>query len=157
MLAPRSRPAAMDAIDSVVDPLRDFAKDSVRLVKRCHKPDRKGACQATSIRPVRIRAVSVPPLPDLMVFTCDLDVQSSPRSRRGRRSGSSSWASSASSSSSSSSPSTTSSSGQADPVPAGIYFAPHASPRSGFQPPSVKFFVPHMCNSMDLLDRSKSA
>ncbi|ONK72360.1 uncharacterized protein A4U43_C04F18610 [Asparagus officinalis] len=31
----------MDAIESVVDPLRDFAKDSVRLVKRCHKPDRK--------------------------------------------------------------------------------------------------------------------
>ncbi|KAF4395135.1 hypothetical protein G4B88_018005 [Cannabis sativa] len=24
----------MDAIDSVIDPLRDFAKDSVRLVKR---------------------------------------------------------------------------------------------------------------------------
>lgn len=32
----------MDAIDNVFDPLRDFAKDSVRLVKRCHKPDRKG-------------------------------------------------------------------------------------------------------------------
>uniref|UniRef100_A0ACD6AF95 Uncharacterized protein n=1 Tax=Avena sativa TaxID=4498 RepID=A0ACD6AF95_AVESA len=32
---------AMDAVDSVVDPLREFAKDSVRLVKRCHKPDRK--------------------------------------------------------------------------------------------------------------------
>lgn len=32
----------MDALDSVFDPLRDFAKDSVRLVKRCHKPDRKG-------------------------------------------------------------------------------------------------------------------
>ncbi|KAG5251802.1 transport protein SEC [Salix suchowensis] len=31
----------MDAIDSVVDPLREFAKDSVRLVKRCHKPDQK--------------------------------------------------------------------------------------------------------------------
>ncbi|ONK71451.1 uncharacterized protein A4U43_C04F8700 [Asparagus officinalis] len=31
----------MDAIESVVDPLRDFMKDSVRLVKRCHKPDRK--------------------------------------------------------------------------------------------------------------------
>ncbi|KAK8537700.1 hypothetical protein V6N12_043850 [Hibiscus sabdariffa] len=31
----------MDALDTVVDPLRDFAKDSVRLVKRCHKPDRK--------------------------------------------------------------------------------------------------------------------
>lgn len=32
----------MDALDSAVDPLREFAKDSVRLVKRCHKPDRKG-------------------------------------------------------------------------------------------------------------------
>ncbi|CAN6547126.1 unnamed protein product [Malus baccata var. baccata] len=32
----------MDAIDSVVDPLREFSKDSIRLVKRCHKPDRKG-------------------------------------------------------------------------------------------------------------------
>nr|XP_016507445.1 PREDICTED: aquaporin PIP1-5-like [Nicotiana tabacum] len=31
----------MDALDSVFDPLRDFAKDNVRLVKRCHKPDRK--------------------------------------------------------------------------------------------------------------------
>ncbi|RZC59737.1 hypothetical protein C5167_007037 [Papaver somniferum] len=31
----------MEAIDSAVDPLREFAKDSVRLVKRCHKPDRK--------------------------------------------------------------------------------------------------------------------
>ncbi|KAL4362699.1 hypothetical protein GQ457_04G033690 [Hibiscus cannabinus] len=31
----------MDAVDSVFDPLREFAKDSVRLVKKCHKPDRK--------------------------------------------------------------------------------------------------------------------
>ncbi|MQL83592.1 hypothetical protein Taro_016083 [Colocasia esculenta] len=31
----------MDVIDSAVDPLREFAKDSVRLVMRCHKPDRK--------------------------------------------------------------------------------------------------------------------
>ncbi|KAF8390653.1 hypothetical protein HHK36_025180 [Tetracentron sinense] len=31
----------MDSLDSVFDPLREFAKDSVRLVKRCHKPDRK--------------------------------------------------------------------------------------------------------------------
>ncbi|KAL2902385.1 Protein transport protein Sec61 subunit gamma-2 [Bienertia sinuspersici] len=31
----------MDVIDTAFDPLRDFAKDSVRLVKRCHKPDRK--------------------------------------------------------------------------------------------------------------------
>lgn len=33
----------MDAIDQVFDPLRDFSKDSIRLVKRCHKPDRKGS------------------------------------------------------------------------------------------------------------------
>ncbi|KAL2943859.1 Protein transport protein Sec61 subunit gamma-2 [Bienertia sinuspersici] len=31
----------MDVIDTPFDPLRDFTKDSVRLVKRCHKPDRK--------------------------------------------------------------------------------------------------------------------
>ncbi|KMS97701.1 hypothetical protein BVRB_5g124460 [Beta vulgaris subsp. vulgaris] len=31
----------MDAIDSVVDPLREFSRDSIRLVKRCHKPDQK--------------------------------------------------------------------------------------------------------------------
>ncbi|XP_048556739.1 protein transport protein Sec61 subunit gamma-like [Triticum urartu] len=31
----------MDVVDSMVDPLHEFAKDSVRLVKRCHKPDRK--------------------------------------------------------------------------------------------------------------------
>ncbi|XP_040997018.1 protein transport protein Sec61 subunit gamma-like [Juglans microcarpa x Juglans regia] len=31
----------MDAIDSVFDPFREFSKDSVNLVKRCHKPDRK--------------------------------------------------------------------------------------------------------------------
>ncbi|KAJ0984946.1 hypothetical protein J5N97_003302 [Dioscorea zingiberensis] len=31
----------MDALDSIVNPLREFSKDSARLVKRCHKPDRK--------------------------------------------------------------------------------------------------------------------
>ena len=38
----RRKKGEMEAIDSVFDPLREFAKDSVRLVKRCHKPDRKG-------------------------------------------------------------------------------------------------------------------
>ncbi|GKV50253.1 hypothetical protein SLEP1_g56965 [Rubroshorea leprosula] len=38
----------MDAIDTVFDPLREFAKDSVRLVKRCHKPDRKGCYSSPS-------------------------------------------------------------------------------------------------------------
>lgn len=37
----------MDVLDSVFDPLRDFSKDSVRLVKRCHKPDRKGEIPRT--------------------------------------------------------------------------------------------------------------
>ena len=32
----------MDALDSVFEPLIEFSKDSYRLVKRCHKPDRKG-------------------------------------------------------------------------------------------------------------------
>lgn len=32
----------MEAVDTVVKPIREFAKDSVRLVKRCHKPDQKG-------------------------------------------------------------------------------------------------------------------
>ncbi|KAI5065192.1 hypothetical protein GOP47_0019887 [Adiantum capillus-veneris] len=31
----------MDAVEGVITPIKDFAKDSVRLVKRCHKPDRK--------------------------------------------------------------------------------------------------------------------
>ncbi|KAF7097520.1 hypothetical protein CFC21_099328 [Triticum aestivum] len=31
----------MDVVDSVVDPLREFAKDSIRLIKRRHKPNRK--------------------------------------------------------------------------------------------------------------------
>ena len=32
----------MDQITTFVDPLKVFVKDSVRLVKRCTKPDRKG-------------------------------------------------------------------------------------------------------------------
>ena len=33
---------AMDQIVQFVEPLKQFSKDSVRLVKRCTKPDRKG-------------------------------------------------------------------------------------------------------------------
>jgi len=32
----------MDQVMSFVEPGRQFAKDSIRLVKRCTKPDRKG-------------------------------------------------------------------------------------------------------------------
>ncbi|EDV20899.1 uncharacterized protein TRIADDRAFT_63141 [Trichoplax adhaerens] len=31
----------MDQVTTLVDPLKVFVKDSVRLVKRCTKPDRK--------------------------------------------------------------------------------------------------------------------
>ncbi|XP_022897647.1 protein transport protein Sec61 subunit gamma-1-like [Olea europaea var. sylvestris] len=31
----------MDALDSIFNPLREFSKNIIRLVKRCHKPDRK--------------------------------------------------------------------------------------------------------------------
>ena len=33
----------MDVGDVVIKPLKDFTKNSIRLVKRCTKPDRKGA------------------------------------------------------------------------------------------------------------------
>jgi len=32
----------MDQIVQYVEPAKQFAKDSIRLVKRCTKPDRKG-------------------------------------------------------------------------------------------------------------------
>lgn len=32
----------MDQVMQFVDPAKTFAKDSIRLVKRCTKPDRKG-------------------------------------------------------------------------------------------------------------------
>lgn len=31
----------MDQVNQYIEPLRQFAKDSFRLVKRCTKPDRK--------------------------------------------------------------------------------------------------------------------
>lgn len=34
----------MDQVTKVLEPGRQFSKDSVRLVKRCTKPDRKGKC-----------------------------------------------------------------------------------------------------------------
>lgn len=32
----------MDQVSKVIEPARQFSKDSIRLVKRCTKPDRKG-------------------------------------------------------------------------------------------------------------------
>ena len=42
----------MDFGDFVFKPLKDFSKNSIRLVKRCTKPDKKGAgsaCQRTDL------------------------------------------------------------------------------------------------------------
>jgi hypothetical protein len=36
-------------MDTVVTPLKEFAKNSVRLVKRCTKPDRKGVLAAAAL------------------------------------------------------------------------------------------------------------
>ncbi|KAF6261437.1 hypothetical protein OEZ86_001257 [Tetradesmus obliquus] len=38
----------MENADVVVKPLKDFAKNSIRLVKRCTKPDRKEFNKITS-------------------------------------------------------------------------------------------------------------
>lgn len=32
----------MDAINYAVKPLKEFAKDSIRLINKCSKPDKKG-------------------------------------------------------------------------------------------------------------------
>ena len=32
----------MDQVQKTLEPCKEFVKDSVRLVKRCTKPDRKG-------------------------------------------------------------------------------------------------------------------
>lgn len=37
----------MDQLEQYVKPVRDFAKDSMRLVKRCTKPDFKGKTLAS--------------------------------------------------------------------------------------------------------------
>lgn len=34
----------MDQVMQCIEPGKQFAKDSIRLVKRCTKPDRKGGC-----------------------------------------------------------------------------------------------------------------
>lgn len=36
-------------MESVLEPLKEFSKNSVRLVKRCTKPDRKGMLQINLI------------------------------------------------------------------------------------------------------------
>ncbi|VAH33862.1 unnamed protein product [Triticum turgidum subsp. durum] len=56
----------MDAVDSVVDPLHEFAKDSIRLVKSFHKPDRKGKDQR--LAPARLDPVHFPLSPDLTLI-----------------------------------------------------------------------------------------
>jgi len=35
-------PVTMDQVMQYIEPAKQFAKDSIRLVKRCTKPDRKG-------------------------------------------------------------------------------------------------------------------
>lgn len=46
----RAPAAAMEAPEGAVKQVKDFAKGSYRLVKRCTKPDKKGASRRTEIR-----------------------------------------------------------------------------------------------------------
>ncbi|VDK79061.1 unnamed protein product [Litomosoides sigmodontis] len=45
----------MDHLQALIDPSKQFAKDSIRLVKRCTKPDRKGSVRFGSkfLDPIR--------------------------------------------------------------------------------------------------------
>jgi hypothetical protein len=43
----------MDVAGLAIKPIKEFAKDSYRLVKRCTKPDRKGAPAKLRTRAVR--------------------------------------------------------------------------------------------------------
>jgi protein transport protein SEC61 subunit gamma-like protein len=48
----------MDVAEYAVKPVKEFAKDSYRLVKRCTKPDRKGAQPAGAGEPRGLSAGS---------------------------------------------------------------------------------------------------
>ena len=97
-------PPKMDQIISAVEPLRQFSKDSLRLVKRCTKPDRKGEKYYKSKVDGFINNLynMKGRIDQSIVF-----FQSSRRSRQRRQSVSPSWDSSGSSWSSSTFPSTT--------------------------------------------------
>lgn len=64
----------MDNADVVLKPVKDFGKNSIRLVKRCTKPDRKGAARwgwprgQRKTRPWR-RAVAPSRLPGMSLST----------------------------------------------------------------------------------------
>ena len=57
----------MDQIVQFVDPLRQFAKDSVRLVKRCTKPDKKGNILFSKIKAF-IRKIYEAVCPNFILF-----------------------------------------------------------------------------------------
>jgi len=40
----------------IIQPLKKFAKDSAHLVKKCTKPDRKGACVVVRVAACRVCA-----------------------------------------------------------------------------------------------------
>ncbi|PIO77110.1 protein translocase SEC61 complex gamma subunit, and eukaryotic [Teladorsagia circumcincta] len=48
----------MDQFQALIEPGRQFAKDSIRLVKRCTKPDRKGN-PCIGFQPSLVRAVTL--------------------------------------------------------------------------------------------------
>ena len=61
----------MDQIIQTVEPVRQFAKDSIRLVKRCTKPDKKGMIYVHVLRQIQIKMSAW-----ILVFTHFSDLQS---------------------------------------------------------------------------------
>ena len=43
----------MEMVQEYVKPVREFAKDSMRLVKRCTKPDLKGKAVPWAVGPIK--------------------------------------------------------------------------------------------------------
>ena len=85
-------------MESVLEPLKEFSKNSVRLVKRCTKPDRKGMLQINLIffeglMWVLFSFCGIQAVIIIQLKLLGLCLQNSTRSAYRQHWGSSSWAS----------------------------------------------------------------
>ena len=66
----------MEQVVSIVDPVRQFAKDSVRFIKRCNKPDLKGKnIQIDMVRTIhRVRSNAFCPRFCLSMYCLAIDI-----------------------------------------------------------------------------------
>ena len=66
----------MDQIVNALEPCKEFAKDSMRLVKRCTKPDRKGLLYVKTL--IIIQPVEQPDPKELIVLGYSLTKTAKP-------------------------------------------------------------------------------